>query len=167
MRPTNKDSLLNESQNSFKCLIELLSTIPEDEKLTPGVSGAWSVKDILSHLNAWHGLMENWYIEGMAGEKPAIPAPGYTWKTTPQLNEKIFQSHKNESLDLVSANLRVSHANMQRLIEKHSNDELFTKRQYNWTGSTSLGAYFVSATSSHYQWAIKLIKKWLKQKHII
>ena len=36
------------------------------------------------------------------------------------------------------------------------------KKKYKWTGSTSLGAYLVSATSSHYDWAYKLIKKCLK-----
>lgn len=37
--------------------------------------------------------------------------------------------------------------------------ELFEKKRYKWTGTTLLGAYFVSATSSHYDWAYKLIKK--------
>ncbi|MVY67466.1 ClbS/DfsB family four-helix bundle protein, partial [Escherichia coli] len=26
---------------------------------------------------------------------------------------------------------------------------------FGWTGTTSLGSYFVSATSSHYEWAAK------------
>lgn len=30
---------------------------------------------------------------------------------------------------------------------------------YNWTGSNSLAAYIIGATSSHYAWAHKLIKK--------
>ena len=163
-RPTNKESLLNESQKSFDRLLELVDSIPNGEKVIPGVNGEWSVKDVLAHLCAWHSLIEAWYTEGMAGNKPEMPAPGYTWKTTPQLNEKIFQDHKNESLDLVFQNLRSSHSKVQGMIKRHSNEELFTKKQYPWTGSTSMGSYFVSATSSHYQWAIDLIKKWLKSK---
>ncbi|HOP45228.1 MAG TPA: ClbS/DfsB family four-helix bundle protein, partial [Flavobacteriales bacterium] len=41
-------------------------------------------------------------------------------------------------------------------------EELFEKKRYRWTGSTSLGAYLVSATSSHYDWALKLIQKVLR-----
>ena len=163
-RPSNKESLLNESQKSFDQLLELVDSIPNGEKGIPGVNGEWSVKDVLAHLCAWHSLIETWYIEGMAGNKPEMPAPGYTWKTTPQLNEKIFQDHKNESLDLVFQNLQSSHLKVQGIIKKHSDEELFTKKQYPWTGSTSMGSYFISATSSHYQWAIDLIKKWLKSK---
>ena len=163
-RPTNKESLLNESQKSFDQLLELVDSIPNGKKVRPGVNGEWSVKDVLAHLCAWHGLIETWYIEGTAGNKPEMPAPGYTWKTTPQLNERIFQDHKNESLDLVFQNVKNSHSKVQGIIQKHSDEELFTKKLYPWTGSTSMGSYFVSATSSHYQWAIDLIKKWLKSE---
>jgi len=44
------------------------------------------------------------------------------------------------------------------LIEKHNDDELFTKKKYEWTGTTSLGSYFISATSSHYDWGLKTVK---------
>jgi hypothetical protein len=163
-RPTNKEGLLNESQKSFNQLFELVDSIPNGEKVVVGVNGEWSVKDVLAHLCAWHSLIETWYIEGRAGNRPEMPALGYTWKTTPQLNERIFQDRKNESLDLVFQNLGSSHSKVQGIIEKHSDEELFTKKRYPWTGSTSMGSYFVSATSSHYQWAIDLIKKWLKSK---
>ena len=41
------------------------------------------------------------------------------------------------------------------LIGKFTNEELFTKAHFPWTGTTSLDSYCVSATSSHYEWAIK------------
>jgi hypothetical protein len=47
---------------------------------------------------------------------------------------------------------------MIELIGKHTDEELFTKKRYGWTGSTSLGAYLVSATSSHYDWALKTLR---------
>lgn len=44
------------------------------------------------------------------------------------------------------------------LVRKHTDEELFTKKKQGWTGTTSLGAYLISATSSHYDWALKTIK---------
>ena len=32
------------------------------------------------------------------------------------------------------------------------------KKKYEWTGTTSLGSYFISATSSHYDWGLKTVK---------
>lgn len=53
---------------------------------------------------------------------------------------------------------------IQNLIETHSDEELFEKKKYQWTGTTSLGAYLISATSSHYDWAYKLIRKAAKSQ---
>ena len=33
------------------------------------------------------------------------------------------------------------------------------KKRYKWTGNNAMGAYFVSATSSHYHWATKHLKR--------
>ncbi|GAB4430094.1 MAG: hypothetical protein OHK0039_48790 [Bacteroidia bacterium] len=62
-------------------------------------------------------------------------------------------------LSEVRQRLEESHDQMRRLIGAHSDEALFEKKRYLWTGTTSLGAYFVSVTSSHYDWAIKLIKR--------
>jgi hypothetical protein len=35
---------------------------------------------------------------------------------------------------------------------------------FTWTGTTSLGSYCVSASSSHYDWAMKKIKNHIKTK---
>jgi hypothetical protein len=43
-----------------------------------------------------------------------------------------------------------------------TNDELFARKSFAWTGTSTLGAYCVSATSSHYEWAIKKLKMHIK-----
>ena len=95
----------------------------------------------------------------MAGEKPAMPAKGYTWKTVPDLNREIWRMYKEQDLVEVKEKLDKSFQEVQQLMLSHTDEELFTKKKYNWTGSTSLGAYLISASSSHYDWAWKLIKK--------
>lgn len=161
-RPTTKEQLLSQSQNNFDRLFSLIDPLSPDERIKPGVNGEWSIKDILAHLNAWHKLFFTWYEEGRGGNKPEMPAPGYTWKTTPQLNERIFQEHRHQAYETTVADLQASHQQIMALIASHSDEELFTKKLYQWTGSTSLGSYAISATSSHYQWAIGLIKKWMR-----
>ncbi|GHS99751.1 hypothetical protein FACS189421_10780 [Bacteroidia bacterium] len=58
--------------------------------------------------------------------------------------------------------LNESHSEVVNLIETFSNEELFTKKYFPWTGTTNLGSYCVSATSSHYDWAMKKIKMHMK-----
>jgi hypothetical protein len=58
--------------------------------------------------------------------------------------------------------LKESHAKVAALTKTFSNDELFAKNSFAWTGGSTLGAYCVSTTSSHYDWAMKKIKKHIK-----
>jgi hypothetical protein len=51
-----------------------------------------------------------------------------------------------------------SYKKVVKLLESFSNEELFERRAFPWTGTTALGSYGVSATSSHYDWALKKIK---------
>ena len=122
-----------------------------------------NVKDVLAHVHEWHNMMIDWYDAGMAGIKPDMPKKGFTWRTLPALNRIIWETYKDEKFDVALQKLKESHKKIRNLIDSHSDIDLFTKKKYNWTGSTSLGAYLTSCTSSHYDWAYKLIKKCIKK----
>ena len=51
-----------------------------------------------------------------------------------------------------------SHSDVLELAEKFTSEELFSKGVYKWTVGSALGSYFVSATASHYDWAMKKLK---------
>ena len=107
-------------------------------------------------------MVQSWYKVGLTGVKPDIPAKGYTWRTTPDLNREIQKKYSSLSLEEARSKFENSHDSIRKIIESHSNEELFEKKRYKWTGTSSMGAYFVSITSSHYELALKLIKKCLK-----
>ena len=66
-----------------------------------------------------------------------------------------LDSISGTELEAIRENLADSHTAAVTLIGKFTNEELFTKAHFPWTGTTSLDSYCVSATSSHYEWAIK------------
>ncbi len=164
-RPTDKNTLLEFSQKNFDLLLKYINSRSEPEQMNEFPTGTMNrnIRDVLAHLYHWHLMMKDWYVVGMEGQKPDIPAKGYTWKTVPQLNHKIWQDYQNVSLQEIRESLENSHKEMMQLIVNHSNEELFEKKRYAWTGTTSLGAYFIGATSSHYDWALKLISKAFKK----
>ncbi len=160
-RPIDKAELLDLSKKNFDALLRLIESLPEEEQKADFPTGTMNrnIRDVLMHLHHWHLMMEEWYNAGMNGNKPEIPAKGYTWKTTPELNKWIWEKYKSTPLEDAKMSFKSSHDLMTQLIAKHSDEELFEKKRYEWTGTTSLGAYFISSTSSHYDWAIRLIKK--------
>ena len=160
-RPTTKESLIELSHKNCELLLNFINSFSENEKRTEFPPGTMNrnIRDVMAHLHHWHLMFMEWYRIGMKGEKPDIPAKGYTWKTSPDLNRVIWEKYNSTDLDEVLVMFENSFREVQKITQKHSDEELFEKKRYKWTGSTSLGAYLVSATSSHYDWALKLIKK--------
>jgi hypothetical protein len=162
-RPTTRSELLEAMEREYAALWAEVGPIADPDRLVPGACDAWSIKDILAHLDAWHDMFLRWERAGAAGETIEMPAPGYTWKDTPALNDEIYQRIKYDDYDAVVARLEDSYRRMRSVVAGYSDEDLSAKRRYKWTGSTSVLSYAVSATSSHYDWACKLIRRFKKR----
>lgn len=138
-----------------------IDSLPESEQEKEFPEGTLNrnIRDVLGHLHHWHLLQKDWYQVGMSGGKPEMPAPGFTWKTLPDLNRQIQETYSQTPLSEVREVVTESHLSIRQIIDHHSEEELFDKKRFLWTGSTSLAAYLISATASHYDWALKLIKR--------
>ncbi len=161
-RPQNKKELIQFAQNEHKRLIDLISQLSDRERDLEFVFDNRTVKDIVAHLYAWQILEFGWYMEEMKGNKPVIPAPGYSFKDTPVFNEKLYNDYKNISWSELFKDFTKSHKKLVSIIKSHTEEELFTKKKYIWTGTTDMSVYFRAALSSHYVWAIDLIRKHFK-----
>ncbi|MFN2323278.1 MAG: ClbS/DfsB family four-helix bundle protein [Trueperaceae bacterium] len=162
-RPTSKRDLLAAIEHERAKLDAALDVVAPERMLEPGVVGEWSVKDVLAHLYEWEQMALGWYRAGLIGEVPELPAPGYTWRATPQLNRAIFEKHRDRPLDEVMVAFHASRREILGVIESLSDEDLFTSGRFAWTRKNALGAYFVSATSSHYLWARTRIARWAKR----
>ncbi|MCL2670785.1 MAG: ClbS/DfsB family four-helix bundle protein [Clostridiales bacterium] len=173
-RPTNKTELIAAASEQWNKMWSLIASMPpalrdaefrfgNDPKLK---EAHWprdkNLRDVLVHLYEWHSLLLRWVESNLRGEPlPFLPAP-HTWKSYGDMNVEFGEKHQGTSYVQAEALLRESHAQAMALIESLSDAELFEKQHYPWTGSTSVGAYCISATASHYDWAVKKIKLHLK-----
>ena len=164
-RPTTKADLIQAANEQFAKLWTLIGEMSDEEKSADIVPNERdkNVRDVLIHLYEWHCLLLNW-IRSNTNRNPApfLPVP-YNWKTYPQMNVVFWEKHQNTSYTDAETMLKKTHKEVLALIETFSNEALFSKGTFDWTGTTTLGSYCVSATSSHYDWAIKDIKKALKK----
>ncbi len=165
-RPTSKAQLLEYSAANYEKLQAEIAGLTPEEIVEPGTVGEWSVKDVLAHLYEWQRMMRSWYAIGKRGENPTTPSEKYTWKEIPALNQEIYETYRDIELEDIIAKLAASHEEILREIDSMTDDELFTPKVYQWTKSTTLGSYLTSATSSHYDWARKEIRKGIKAKKV-
>ena len=169
-RPQTKENLMIAAKENFEKLNTLISKMSDKELTTPfdfskdekKKEAHWkrdkNLRDVLIHLYEWHQLILNWVESNQKGEeKPFLPEP-YNWRTYGDMNVEFWKKHQNISLEDATRTLEKSHKDVLELAEKFTNEELFSKKVYKWVGGSTLGSYFVSATSSHYDWAIKKLK---------
>ncbi len=169
-RPTTKTDLIAAATANYEKMNALILGLTEKELSTPfDFSGNekkkeahWNrdknLRDILIHLYEWHQLLLNWVQSNLNGEnKPFIIQP-YNWKTYGGMNVEFWKKHQNTSLEDAKIMLQKSHDEVMKLAKTFSNEELFSKGVYKWVGGSTLGSYFVSNTSSHYDWAMKKLK---------
>ena len=163
-RPTTKEALIHAANRQFEKLWKLIDGMSPQEQTSAFAfeDRDKNLRDVLVHLYEWHQLLLNWVTANQNGEnKPFLSAP-YNWKTYPDMNVGFWGKHQNTPYDKAKTMLMDSHKQVVALIETFTDDELFTKKHFPWTGTTSLGSYCVSATSSHYDWAMKKIKQHIK-----
>lgn len=162
-RPTTRDKLLTRIDDDAAALWRQVDAVPADDRAAPGACEQWSVKDLLAHLDAWHELFLGWERQGREGGRPAMPAPGYSWTQTPELNAEIWARTRDDSWDDVVDRFESSRARVRDVVAAYDDAALFTKKHVGWTGSTSVGSYAVSATTSHYDWARRQIRAFCRR----
>lgn len=158
-----KEEFLAEIHEERRKLEDLLAEIPDEEKLVE-VTDGMSVKDFIAHRTEWGRMMIRWYAETRAGEAPAVPTAEYKWNQLKELNADIHEWFADTPLDEVEAQFAEVHNELYRIIGDMSEEELFTKKHYSFTGTSDLVTYLNSATASHYRSARRHIAKWWKTK---
>jgi hypothetical protein len=161
-RPTSKTDLLIAIEKEKGALDAQLESMDDVHKIVSGIVGVWSVKDVLAHLTAWQQMCLTWYRAGLRDEIPVVPAPGFKWNQTPELNQRIYEEFRDIPLDEILSQFEASHQEILGVIQLLSNKDMFSAGRYRWTKKNTLGTYIVSATSSHYLWARKEIRKGMK-----
>lgn len=172
-RPTTKEDLIAAGTEKYQQLIQLIESIPTQHlqdtfnfDVTNKKEAHWTrdknIRDVLIHLYEWHMLLLNWVESNQKGTTTPFLKEGYNWKTYGKMNEEFWQQNQDTPYPTALSNFKESHKKVMALEETFTNEELFSKGVYSWTIGSTLGSYFVSTTSSHYDWAIKKIKLFKK-----
>lgn len=170
-RPTSKADLIEANNTAYEKIVDLIDSLPEKAQTgdfafeTDKLKGEhWkrdrNIRDVLIHLYEWQKLLLEWIENNQTGKAQDFLPDGYNWRNYGEMNQQIWQKHQKTSLKEAEELLAKSHQQVMKLLATFSNDQLFTKNVFSWTGNNTLGTYFISNTSSHYDWALKKLRKY-------
>ena len=160
-RPQSKDELLATIQHSYEQFEALLASLSEEQMITPGVNGSWSVKDNLAHLTAWQHYQASRQEGTLTGVEPPDPVPGL--KTEDEINEFYYQKHKDQPLAEVLADFRAAYQRILAATQALSWEALNSPFPW-YDNKVPIGAYTLGNTSGHYDEHGETIRRWLNSQ---
>lgn len=177
-RPQTKNDLMEAASSNYDKLLKLIDSMTENELSTEfdfssdakKKEAHWrrdkNIRDVLIHLHEWHNLMLEWVDNNKAGVYKPFLVEGYNWKTYGDMNILFWKRNQSVTYEMALEQFQESHKKIMDTIQTMSNDELFQRNVYDWVGGSTIGSYFISVTSSHYDWAMKKIKAHRKMIHV-
>lgn len=169
-RPQTKQDLCVAAKENYDKLRTLIASMSDVELETPydfstdakKKEAHWgrdkNLRDVVIHLYEWHNLLLQWIDNNRQGIHKQFLMEGYNWKSYGDMNLVFWKRNQSVSLKDALETLDETHNKVMAEIESFSNEKLFMKNCFDWVGGSTLGSYFVSVTSSHYDWAMKKIK---------
>jgi hypothetical protein len=150
----NRSQLLGRLGKAWNALKESYAGLSEAEMLEPGVTGTWSIKDIIAHVTSWEGESLKHLPLILAGEKP--PRYSVTYGGIDAFNAQTMEKKRHLSLSAVLQQRDDTH---RRLVEFILNvpEEHFTRE-------TSFRRRLRLDTYSHYREHRTAIEKWREQR---
>lgn len=163
MKYQSKQALMDDIRAEHDSLCALLREIPKERWRERGVWGdGWTVCDLVAHLAEWQRMFLAWHEAGLRGTPSPMPAAGYKWGETPRLNRAIWRKHRSRSAAAVRADFDSGYSRILGVVEGLSPAQLLVPGHFEWTGRHGLVTYLGPNTASHYRFAIKALKRWLK-----
>lgn len=161
MKYKSKQAVLNDIRTEHDSLCALLAEVPKARWHEPDVWGdRWTLFDLVAHLAEWQRMFLRWHEEGLRGAAPEMPAPGFKWSETPELNRAIWEKHRSGSPPDAMADFESGYRRIVRLVEDLAPEQLLRAGRFAWTGKHPLTTYLGPNTASHYRFAIKVIRRW-------
>jgi hypothetical protein len=163
MRYESKQALWDDIVREHDSLCAQLDDIPSGRWQEPGGWGdGWTVADLVAHLAEWQRMFLSWHEDGLKGVKPALPAAGYKWSELPRLNRAIQEKHRGQRRGEVRADFEAGYRRILALVGSLSEEQILEPGHFAWTGRNPLRTYLGGNTSSHYRFAAKVLRRWLR-----
>lgn len=91
-----------------------------------------------------------------------MPAPGYKWNETPRLNRAIQAKHRLRPLRQVRGDFDATYDRVLEMARELSERQLLEPGHFAWTGKNPIVTYLGANTASHYRFAMKVLRRWLR-----
>ena len=146
----NRSQLLNRIDTAWEALKASYNGLSDSELLEPGVTGTWSVRDIIAHVTSWEEEALTYLPRILEGGKP--PKYSITYGGIDAFNAQMTEEKRNLSLSEVLKQRDETHSRLIDFIQSVPEDQIAQETRFR--RRLRLDTY------SHYPKHAEAIRKW-------
>jgi len=150
----NKSRLLSRLDKAWNALKASYSDLSESQMMESGVTGAWSIKDIIAHVTTWEEESLKHLPLILAGKRP--PRYSFTYGGIDSFNAQTTEAKRNLSLAEVLRQRDHTHDRLTDFLQRIPEDQFF--RETRFRRRLRNDAY------GHYRKHTVAIRKWRKSR---
>jgi hypothetical protein len=157
-----KEDLISKLAKSRADFLEIINRIPEADYEQPGVTGSWSVKDILVHLTRWEAEIIKLIWQVGKGIQPTTAH--FDQFSVDETNERWYQESRNRSLKMVMSDFLGVRNQTIRRVNELSQEELTDPNHFSSLNGKPLWEWIAGDSIDHETEHGEEIKSWLTKK---
>jgi hypothetical protein len=155
----HKSELLDTLSATRTDFLDALNGLPPEQMLQAGVTGTWSVKDILAHLVAWEAEVVTALNQAQNRRTPSI----ITIEDIDEWNEEQYHTNRARSLEAILSDFAGVHKMLCRMVEDFDERALTDGRRYPWMEGEPLWLLIEETVILHEQEHTSEIRAWREQ----
>jgi hypothetical protein len=161
----NKNELLKALDNEREQFLDLIDDLSEDEMLAPGVTGEWSIKDILSHLTRWEAELVKLLWQASRGQEPSGETlRGLTGEGDDQINARWQAELSGRPLEDVLEDFHAVRTQTIRRVEAFKDADLTDPQRYRWLDGRPLWEWIEGDSFGHEAEHAQEVRAWLEKR---
>ena len=155
----NKEELIDVLEEKQDELYGVIEDLSEETLVTPGVSGDWSIKDILVHLVHWEAQLVTLLYQARQGNKPTTAH--FSTQKEDDINSAWVLEGRERQLELILADLDGAHNQIIRRLDAFSEAELNDPKRFSWSAGSPLTTWIAESSYAHIEEHLAQIRVWL------
>ena len=158
----DKTELLEALEDGRQEMVEMLEDLADEVMVKHGVSGSWSIKDILAHMTQWEGQTVTLLFQASQSDrKPTTTHFGK--ETVDEINQRWYEASRERALDLIWQDWIGVRKQMIRRVADFSDKDLNDAQRYPWLSGTPLWQVIADNTFDHEDEHADAIRERLEQ----
>lgn len=142
-----KDDLIKAMDEERERFLDVIEGLEENDFLLSGVSGDWSVKDILVHLTRWEAELVKLLWQVKQGQK--ITSAFLSTVPEDEINNDWYQASRDRLLQPVLDDFLGIRNQTIRRVEEFSETALIDKSRYSWMKGHALWEWIAGTCIDH------------------